>query len=1112
MDDPEHHPLTPGSPIAAASGSDYDIPHLPVFLTPEPTDDLLATPRPLIGFLGCRERHAKIVDDLTELREHATLVSLPDGYLVPPMKTNPPLEECGSRGPKGFDGYQPAGFIKANWMYKHLAEIPSLIVIFFEWADSQGWAAQELAFCDQVSHIRLNARARNISVMAVVIQDSALPDTTSLSDRINTLRKRSGLESSKKSVIILNMRSFQTSLAEFEETALLLSTEFYRSEIRRISRIKDKLTSSQPALFVRHHFKVGVLSEFVNDVSLALKYYQSSYQYLLTTGVEPVQIYEMEEVAYLLNFRICQLQLQSMRFIEAADQFRYHIHNFSAVEGLPEIQFKHCAWMQRQHQLFAEMLEIYASDEAITSSRLLHPGFYYQSAAKHVKLRKKWAEQQMEIAGDIEPITEPQQHYFVGQYNTRRQSHDNETDVLQVAYGMEKAVNHSKDVIDLLKRALDSFKKHHVHTSVSASHHIMSQIGMEYYDTKKYALALEFLSMVTDHYRSDGWRAILSRTLSVMLECVRSLGEKSEEIAISLELMQPNLSIKKSERELIQQRLITAIMNMPHEEDETPDCFDLSAAHPLLACCACFSDPTVEWDRSAEFSLTVTSRFPLFIEFSKMDIHFSDPQYNFSILRQTSVIETEESSSEILSGKLDFDPKQKQRYAKSWEVKHEEHVIQCSEILFHFGYSPNSIMLRVPMPKEDLKKNLTALNCSVKNDALRVLATSSKLTHSVHHASPALVGEFYRIEFRLSSEGDQVEDGVLNLFYRDPVDFYQWDAQASSMSLLTQTGSVPTVGAASQSQSCKATAISVQNMQPNEHSSCVVYAKSAGPAASDVHFQICYRNEATHMDLVINDSFKIVFRHPLQYQVQVMADSITTKVRQGGPTPVNLGETVMLYIDVENISGHRLSLDSIEAQTPEIFQRLDDRKLAIRPAELIPSACYSTLCLGSPMDLGTILLGDMRLRWHRIFESEESDVPPMEVLQTESVTALPPINVVDPEILVEIHRPTGCVLGSPFQISFVITNRTNVVQNISIKLHLRSKPDFFIAGQIDGIAAISPLSSSTFCYKMAALRCGHLDVPPVVFRRADQNILLKHPASYGHIHVMPCERGEIESK
>ena len=47
--------------------------------------------------------------------------------------------------------------------------------------------------------------------------------------------------------------------------------------------------------------------------------------------------------------QMCRLYLRQRKYANAAEQFYYHITSFSSAEGLPEVSFRHYAWLAQQY-------------------------------------------------------------------------------------------------------------------------------------------------------------------------------------------------------------------------------------------------------------------------------------------------------------------------------------------------------------------------------------------------------------------------------------------------------------------------------------------------------------------------------------------------------------------------------------------------------------------------------------------------------------------------------------------------------------------------------------------------------------------------------------------
>jgi hypothetical protein len=171
-----------------------------------------------------------------------------------------------------------------------------------------------------------------------------------------------------------------------------LATTFYREEGRRVKLRIEKKTYSSLELSVRYNFKVAVYAEFRRDWVAALKFYETAYSLLqevitnTTMELQPVErVVEMKAVAEQLHFKVSTLLLHSGKESEAVRWFREHAAWFKKMVGPPEGTFLHLAWLSKQFQVFAELLQnslaITSQPAALApglSQRELQPGFYYQ--------------------------------------------------------------------------------------------------------------------------------------------------------------------------------------------------------------------------------------------------------------------------------------------------------------------------------------------------------------------------------------------------------------------------------------------------------------------------------------------------------------------------------------------------------------------------------------------------------------------------------------------------------------------------------------------------------------------------------------------------------------
>lgn len=107
------------------------------------------------------------------------------------------------------------------------------------------------------------------------------------------------------------------------------------------------------------------------------------------------RIVELKAVAEQLHFKISTLLLHSGKESEAVKWFRQHIAWYKRLVGPPEGAFLHWAWVCKQFQVFAELLDnslATASPVAATppspgppvTERELQPGYYLQVCTSKV--------------------------------------------------------------------------------------------------------------------------------------------------------------------------------------------------------------------------------------------------------------------------------------------------------------------------------------------------------------------------------------------------------------------------------------------------------------------------------------------------------------------------------------------------------------------------------------------------------------------------------------------------------------------------------------------------------------------------------------------------------
>ena len=141
-----------------------------------------------------------------------------------------------------------------------------------EWDEARDWDAQEGTLCSLVGKFKGDTAPRDFKLLVVVLRSRAsLEDEQSLLERYQRTSKRAGLDNSR-SIFVLNTSELKPQLRRLEALLWELAADFYKSEGKRIKNLKHKVNkSSQPRLYVRHHFKVAYYAEVCRDYPSALK-------------------------------------------------------------------------------------------------------------------------------------------------------------------------------------------------------------------------------------------------------------------------------------------------------------------------------------------------------------------------------------------------------------------------------------------------------------------------------------------------------------------------------------------------------------------------------------------------------------------------------------------------------------------------------------------------------------------------------------------------------------------------------------------------------------------------------------------------------------------------
>ena len=485
-------------------------------------EDLSHRPRPLVFLVGLdlkeRDVHKRIYEAFTVHK--STKRPIINYKLVTPAHEYPSR----SKQKLTYEGYIPKGIVPAGWIRKHLNDLPSVLVLFYDldW-DAQDFEQKQTECSSRISCLRQSLQGLNTRVLLVLIQSrifiishSGTAADQTAARRTNGIIQACGIQGEQLFPLPHTERMMDCILkieVSFMDQAML----YYAHRIKTVRAHKDLLSRpTHLSLFVRHQFKIGFLSEIKKDLSGALKHYNHAYNNLLEIQVEDRNALEVKMVAGILNYKICQLTfVDSPR--QAISTFRKHIETFRRHEGPQDLSFQHQHWLAAENSHFARMFA-----DAIDGIQTLNPGMYYVIAAEHAKARRDIAKR-LSPPNSPTPFLPPAPRFY-GQYSWRGGLPESEeTDESLRSAGVaylcqgEQNVEHNWEVIGLLCRAVNQFKRY---SSRRLTASVKVQLAEEYFSAGEHKKILDLLlGTVALLFRGEHWWRLLERVGELCLTC-----------------------------------------------------------------------------------------------------------------------------------------------------------------------------------------------------------------------------------------------------------------------------------------------------------------------------------------------------------------------------------------------------------------------------------------------------------------------------------------------------------------------------------------------------------------------------------------------------------------
>jgi hypothetical protein len=258
-----------------------------------------------------------------------------------------------------------------------------------------------------------------------------------ISERLEHIRKGTGLDTGR-SIFYIAPRESPEELTEAADTILTAlypqSLEYYRDLIRHVRKKRNRgvtpeptippttgtsRTLSMPGWYVRYDFKAAVLSEFRQEMDVALRSYEQAYDGLLGQDVwDTIPSWsprwnEARLLSDILVVRILRCYLWNDHTSMAASRWQLHrnrVADFIERRGRGTNNYGWKAWEARWSLVMANLMErmdirelqspsvLYLQPEkGIPRDRLYpwellhHTGYWYRQAARHTAARRALA-------------------------------------------------------------------------------------------------------------------------------------------------------------------------------------------------------------------------------------------------------------------------------------------------------------------------------------------------------------------------------------------------------------------------------------------------------------------------------------------------------------------------------------------------------------------------------------------------------------------------------------------------------------------------------------------------------------------------------------------------
>ncbi|XP_046680192.1 trafficking protein particle complex subunit 11-like [Homalodisca vitripennis] len=995
--------------------------------------------------------------------------------LLGPVHEFPPMK------PKrnSYEWYIPKGILKRNWMKKHLKEVPAVVAIFYDldWDDPE-WPEKKIECTSRVQSIRAALEGRHTRLGVVLIQHKApavAGEDVLAVDRAAALCAAADINP-KCLFVLPHVDHLQGYVLRLENALYEMAQGYYQQEIRHVKSHREFLNkTTHQYLFVRHQYKMAFLNELKHDNRNSHVHYSTSYSNLLELRVNDTNSLEVKTVAGYINYKVCRLLFVLNQPRDAISQFRSFIENFRSRSGPPELIFQHHAWLAKQYCLFGELFEE-AIRGGLPAVQTMHPGYYYELAARHAADRKAASLvlcQGVERYPANDPLAGLDSLEFYGQRpwragNLSAQPPDPIREMegfVALQYNERHHINHSAIIISLLGNAITQYKNYRC---PRMRRHLAIQMADEYYSSKDYGKALTLLTHMLWDYRAERWDSLISSLLTKALSCAYLTASVREYIDLSLEA---SAYFPTERREILFDNLLSVIQGCSPEPDVEED-QDVTAAKALWTskcatlstlshtvdmtnistCVDCKARLVQESCTTVDIQVLVRCRFVKPVQFTRLTVCVNSPALSSEFAMCDSASD---------SPKLLFSPGEVKSFLCQITPDPADagKEIQIGSILLELS-SGKGVKVILRFTGNDSSKNSPLeLRCGTPADVqfekfspavvLALAHPVAEMDIKVRHEGPALQGSWHRLSACLTNpEPGRISQILLHVTIRSSLE---------DPSVEQKTDMCETVAGGLMSLPLSLT---VEDMEPGVTVEKHFFMKPHSLTPRHLNIFVTYTSsKGEHCTQAVTETVEV------SKALEVKFAFVSTHCEP--VTRLYAREPFLLTPQIDCLSPSPLIIQRTELQlASEVVLQQTTYQCQLAGATLREGeggTCITCLMVKQSSEQ-PFSLGNFVIHWNR----EGGEVSTL-------VVAMPTVTVENCPLQLEMCVPAHGWVRTPLSIAYLVHNHTDSL--LPVGLNMEPSEAFMFSGHKQMRVSLLPQSHQKFEYNLYPLLSGLVALP-----------------------------------